>query len=382
MPSTNDGRLPASSSAPAAPMECPINVEGNRLPPGAVSVGYLPVYYLLDATLSDSELHSLLQRALVSGVGFPLEMSFNIAKDGDLVLNMSNIAGGKVDGIIKVIGNGQNIWEIPEKIDFRLDGYSSTQKIFQRGLGNLSLAPSTLELFGETLGAKAKRVLKIPRFFIPEAKNAPQLDGTLDSWQDAQWIELGEQHLSCNFNPALPHKGPVDLSAKVAFKWSPEGIYLAAKINDDIFVPASVENLLHNSDSIQIYFSPRITAGGSSGGGPGDAAYAIGTDKAGTAFAWLNCNPGSRFVGANNAITGIDGDVKCSIRQHPGYYQVEAFFPARVIPDIKLKPGNNFSLSILINDNDGKGRKQGLTLGPSLTEPYNKTAIWPCVQLN
>ena len=43
---------------------------------------------------------------------------------------------------------------------------------------------------------------------------------------------------------------------------------------------------------------------------------------------------------------------------------------------IRFDPGARFGFSLLVNDNDGKGRKAGLTLAPAGTEPIFHAASY------
>ena len=56
--------------------------------------------------------------------------------------------------------------------------------------------------------------------------------------------------------------------------------------------------------------------------------------------------------------------------------EYEIFFPSAALPLIRFDEGTRFGFSLLINDNDGNGRKSGLTLAPAGTEPIFHAASY------
>ncbi|MBL8995655.1 MAG: hypothetical protein JNM63_20070, partial [Spirochaetia bacterium] len=178
--------------------------------------------------------------------------------------------------------------------------------------------------------------------------------------------------------------GSKDLSAKVAFRWSEEGLYFAAEVKDDrVFQDPKAGNAaLYVSDGIQIYFdlgnNPRD---GARAYDSDDVNYSIGLSTTGRPMAYLEKGTETRFVGENNAATGVDGDVKVAWLKTADGYIVETFFPAFTLPILSFKAGSRLGVSLIINDNDGSGRKQGLTMGPKGTEPFSDPWIWRSAKL-
>jgi len=355
-------------------MDC----EGNVIPNGAITVGYLPFYYLFGDHYPYGKVIEIVKKAEFSETGFPVEVTASLSEGGNLKVTLQNTSQSVVKGVLSITKKPAG-WDIPNKLKFSIMPLKSFVTEFQsRNKKLLHRNISTLNYTGEAEGIIVKRAIKIPAFVIPHTRLSESEFFSEGEIKGIQWIKLGEEALSANFNPSLPHQGTKDLSAEMAVMWNADGLFVIAKVVDDKFVAARHNNMLHDFDSIQLYLNSRTDVKHSSSD---VICYSLGSGENNQPIAWLNQSPGTRFIGWNNAVTGLDADVKVDVQAGSKGYILKAFFPAHTIPGISLKSGSLFSFSALINDNDGKGRKQGLTLGPALTEPYNKPAIWPCVQL-
>lgn len=104
-----------------------------------------------------------------------------------------------------------------------------------------------------------------------------------------------------------------------------------------------------------------------------DLSYQIALVGGKTPAAYLDKAPQGRYIGENNQTTGVDDEVKLNIiKLDSGELFYDIFLPLVTLPNIGFKAGNSFGFSLIINDNDGKGRKTGLTLAPKGSEPYKK----------
>ena len=205
------------------------------------------------------------------------------------------------------------------------------------------------------------------------------------AWPDSAWIELGEAHVSKDFSAgARPHHGTADLAARIALGWNDEGLQLSLEVRDDVYVRGTQnDGDLWQGDSFQLYVDPADAAReGRIGFTTSDACWLFGEALAGGTAVQLTHNPGNRYLGAANAEQGADPDVRAIwTRTHDGW-MLSAHFPAKTLPGLALKAGSRFGLSALINDNDGQGRKAGLTMGAPGTEPYEQPWLWKAAVLD
>jgi len=134
-------------------------------------------------------------------------------------------------------------------------------------------------------------------------------------------------------------------------------------------------------DSFQVYFDQRNNAVPAAKYDGDDVVYSVGLDKAGKPVAYLEKSPSGRFVGENNAMTGIDRDVTVAYRRTERGYDFEVLFPPAALPFLKLTQGSLLGFSVFVHDNDGVKRKQDLVLGPVQMTPFRHPWAWKCVKL-
>ena len=102
-----------------------------------------------------------------------------------------------------------------------------------------------------------------------------------------------------------------------------------------------------------------------------DIVYAISRAR-GAATAFLEKAGSERYIGQANKSTGVDREVAAAVARRGGTTVYEVRFPAKTLPEAELRAGSCFGFSILVNDNDGAGRKVGVTLAPKGKEPFNQ----------
>lgn len=86
------------------------------------------------------------------------------------------------------------------------------------------------------------------------AESGIRIDGKLDDWKQAKWIDLKEQMIYDVVNEK--YNGEADLSASVAFAYDDEALYVAARVRDDIMRGIERGDLIWQNDSLQVAFDP------------------------------------------------------------------------------------------------------------------------------
>ena len=199
--------------------------------------------------------------------------------------------------------------------------------------------------------------------------------------KDAVWHKIGNVSVNHDKNPDLDHKGGDDLSAKFAAVWNETGLKLAVRVQDDKIVMSDLSLNSYKNDSVQVYFDMNRDATPENDlrkkNWNDDVDWLFYSDGKNAAYAYLIRNETGRHIGEANETTGIDPDVKVEFRKlSEKEVEYEIFFPAKALPQIRFVPGTRSGFSILVNDNDGKGRKAGLTLSPAGTEPIFHAASY------
>ncbi|MBL8992738.1 MAG: hypothetical protein JNM63_05315, partial [Spirochaetia bacterium] len=360
--------------------EAVFDANGNRQNRSDFPISFLPTFISFSASTSRDAVVTALKRADFYGFDAPLRASFEM-ETGNLVVNLENCENKPLDASLSFVRMPEG-WSIPTPFEIKgLAGRSTKRVSFPVKAGEFSWDKDYPIEYRAAVGdSLISKTARLPS--IRAVKASVAIDGNLDDWSAIPKMNLGEERLSTDFSGGkIPHSPKGDLSAQAAISWDENSLYVAVDVSDDIFFKgAGDEGAFWANDSVQIYFDMGNEAGKSYDGN--DATYSIGLNKNGDAVAWLDKNPTGRYVGANNVDRGIDSDVKVAFKKTSSGHIFEMAFPRAALPYLEFKEGAVFGFSILVNDNDGQGRKQGLTFGPKGTEPIGKPAIWKTVRLS
>ncbi|WP_169088077.1 Ig-like domain-containing protein [Paenibacillus sp. PL91] len=174
-----------------------------------------------------------------------------------------------------------------------------------------------------------------------------QVDGSLDDVDDLPGIDLFEEGNS----RVVPHNGPEDLSGNLWITYDNDHLYLSAKVHDDQFTQTKTGDAIWSGDSIQFAISL---------GTPGEAAewYEYGmalTPNGPELYRWM------AMTGVlTGPVTNRQLEITRDEASKDTIYQL-------ALPWTELSPiapsDGILSLSALVNENDGNGRKGWLEWG-------------------
>jgi hypothetical protein len=191
---------------------------------------------------------------------------------------------------------------------------------------------------------------------IPRLTKAPTLQGDWSQWQEALPL-LQDQDCEQRQLQALKgfsFAGEADLQAKARLGWHANGLYLAVMVQDDhFFQPYGHSGALWNGDSVQLALSVEgskrfveLTLAKL-----GDDAQCLITDAGAT-----------DLKAADVAVSCVNLD-----ERHCLY---ELCVPWTALPALQPGSGAALRFSLLVNDNDGQGRKGWLEFHSGIG--YNK----------
>jgi hypothetical protein len=196
-------------------------------------------------------------------------------------------------------------------------------------------------------------------------------DGNLEAWKGATVTRLGGENVSRQFG-GRNWRGDDDLTAEVRLGWNERGLGVSVLVRDDTAVFPKDFSDVWNYDSLQLYLDPLGDATKAAPNKGDDAEWLVAWLEGKTARAYLLHAPSGRYLGADNLTVGLDGDVKVTCRRlDDGGLFYDIFIPAACLPRLRCEKGGALGFSLLINDNDGEGRKTGLTLAPKHTHPVD-----------
>ncbi|MBI4979438.1 MAG: carbohydrate binding domain-containing protein [Spirochaetes bacterium] len=355
------------------------DMNGNRRAADDVPLSFIPSYLSFKPGTSADAVITALKRADFYGFDAPIRASFEV-DNGALAMTVENCENRTLDTAVTFLKMPEG-WTTPAPIDVKALAARATKRftIPMSGEEFVWSKDYTIDyraVVGDSIISKSVR---LPSIFA--GKRAVTVDGDLSDWKGAAKMLMSEDNLSADFSGGkIQHTGPDDVSASAAAAWDNEYVYIAVKVTDDNhFTGEGEETRFWMHDSVQLYFDMANDAGKTYDGN--DASYSVGINKAGAAVAFLDKNPTGRYVGAANADKGIDGDVKTAWQKTASGYIIEMAFPRAALPYLEFREGYVFGFSLLVNDNDGAGRKQGVTLGMKGSEPFGKPYLWKTIKL-
>lgn len=351
---------------------------GNTIPAESIQkeglpVQIVPTYVRLPEGTKVEQVQKMLAESPIEGLGDPFGIRVTMMPDGRLGVALTNRMNSPVGGKV-ALRDYPATWKFKsDNITFPpIPGGTTAIIPFSGEVPIAAMAEYhvTVVASAQDKDKFTRRELRLAPLFAPKTEH-PTLGGATTQW--TTWVDLGEDNLSKDYNPKLPHTGAEDLSAKLALGWDKEGLTLVVVVTDDkaVFPPAkTVGNFEY--DSLQIYFdqknnaaSPEVMYDSD------DISYYVALID-GKPIAVLEKGLEGRYLGGGNQTTGIDPDVQTSITRQGNKTTYQIKFPTKCLPSVAFEPGGTMGFSILINDNDGQGRKVGLTLSPKGDQPYIK----------
>lgn len=342
---------------------------GNPLPEGKVKLSRAPVYLRFPASMSKNAIVTAISSTAFFNLGEPF--------------SIRPVLGG-LDKLNVIVVNRTN-----QKADLKLSLLDIPSRwSFEQSVSSLALGPGEKRVAVFTMKESDIKPLGDYRFKIGldsgnersslHAQLAPPLFAReckgFDQWRNSDWVELGGENLSPDFHISERWQGVEDISARFACGWNADGLALSVITRDDKECLPDNAPGAWQDDSLQIYFDMRFDATAEASAKKrnldDDLEYVISWVKGTEPTAYLFKACAKRYIGEANQETGVDKAVKVNCARLPDGLRYDIFLPAECLPDVKFKAGETFGFSMLVNDNDGKGRKTGLTLTPKGTQPF------------
>ena len=188
-------------------------------------------------------------------------------------------------------------------------------------------------------------VSKRPKVYYVPCRRASRItiDGSLGDWNLDSPINLGK---AGHFQELEPGKwsGPDDLSAEIWTGWDDQNFYLAARVRDDVFCQNESDAEMWKGDSVQFALDPLHLESP-------DGIYEIGlaqTGKGPQVYCWQSPQ-GER--------TGLMKEASLAVVRSGEFTIYEVSIPLSVLEPLEPSSGKTIGFSILLNDDDGQGRK-------------------------
>ncbi len=182
-----------------------------------------------------------------------------------------------------------------------------------------------------------------------------KLDGNLDEWEGQAAISL----ITAEQAQGQTWGGPDDLSAKVYLQWDIEALYLAVEVRDDLHFQPYENSSAWQADSIQLAVDTLFDRK-SGGYASDDYEYGLILHKNGPLIWCWQAAEGKKAGKIENVSLAAKRDDNEKLTNYEAKFPWSELVPA--LPGSDRKMG----FTILVNDNDGKGRKGWMELTPGI----------------
>ena len=203
------------------------------------------------------------------------------------------------------------------------------------------------------------------------AKNKPVIDGVVneDEWNLNTSMDMMYADQAVNLD-GFKWGGVEDLSGRVCIEYDEDNFYFAAIMKDDIFCQPHNDNFIWKGDGIQF----------------GTAYSRVNGNELSTAFSELSfalTSEGEKvYLTVGEDVTFKTGEmnqqelgIECKIKREGNITSYELKLPKRAFTplDTVFENGRNIAFSMLVNDNDGLGRKGWLEYASGIGKNKNVT---------
>lgn len=216
-----------------------------------------------------------------------------------------------------------------------------------------------------TSGDSADINEKFDFIFAQYTSEKPVIDGVLDEWQDGPataYLNRANQAVAITES----WSGTDDLNAKANLRYDEEYVYLAVDVEDDVFCQEAQYDAMWKGDSIQIAFGFDVNSANGT-------QYGIGLCPDGKAYIYRNAWEGDTggFAGEGAQALYTDGEAAVRREGNHTYYEVKLPWFNMKSGGGKVYKGKQFYCSLLVNDNDGAGRKGYMEYGGGIGSGNN-----------
>ena len=357
------------------------DIMGNPLTEQQISNGVRlaadPSYIVFPAGTPRERILRMVSNAELFGMGSPFKITASAQENGKIKVLIAGQRNKPQTGTVSIVKLPEGK-KLPPTQTFEIkDAAGTASAIFDIGeTGFIPLHEYPVSVLAES-GDEFERAECAIRPIFATKTDGITADGNLSDWAGAQWVHLGKENLSKVFSPGLVNTGEEDLSAKIAVKYNASSIAIAAVVRDDTHCASESPLLAWQGDSLQLFLDPLADAMPGAANAQDDIEYAFALIN-GRPRVWLEKGAEGNYRDKANKTDGLeDADVQCAILRQGHDTIYEIVLPLNpCIPGVNFKKTGAIGFSILVNDNDGRGRKQGLTASPAGTEPYGAPHLY------
>jgi len=189
----------------------------------------------------------------------------------------------------------------------------------------------------------------------PYAEKKPVIDGKIESneWVMGAALDFGREDQAVNL-AGFSWNGKEDLSGRVCFEYDEEYLYLGAQVTDDVFFQENPNEKIWQGDSIQFAVGYSRANGNKESNSFTEVGIALTPEDEKV------CVYGVEDISIGRGILDMEAlGIECEIQRNGVLttYELKMPWTALVPRGSEFTGGKNVAFSMLVNDNDGLGRK-------------------------
>ncbi len=183
---------------------------------------------------------------------------------------------------------------------------------------------------------------------------SPRMDGDSADWARARFLHMDTADYAVGLVPWMDW----NLSARFATMWDEQYFYFLGIVTDNVFHQDREGSLMWEGDGFQIGFDA-VHARERVESGKGQHLFGLArTNRGDETWSWPTA-PGEKDEGA--------GDIRFAFqKRNDGTFVYEAAIPWTRLEPIHPRNGAQFGFTILLNDNDGGGRRGWMEWTPGI----------------
>ena len=212
-------------------------------------------------------------------------------------------------------------------------------------------------LFREKSGEEAVAIAELSE--LAASYGSPGIDGDPGDWKNARFIYLDTQDKAVGLVPYMDW----NLSARASLMWDEKYLYFLAIVQDNVFSQDHTGELIWEGDSFQLGFDTTLKKDKEK---PDKGKYLYGLAKTKKGFETWSWPVMGKMENKPAP------EIKFSFQSpEKDVYVYEAAIPRKLLSPLEMKEGAQFAFTLLLNDNDGGGRRGWLEWTPGIGTGFN-----------
>ncbi len=273
----------------------------------------------------------------------------------------NNLTGSPISGKIKITEPKEIAGSVGEvKFDTIPENSLGSVRFTTGRIPRLAIYPIKYTVYLDS-GSQYEFSQKVDFTAARFAKAKPKINAVLESgeWDTSTYL-YSDSSEQVYLSPGYVWNGVNDLSAKTIISYDADNLYLYLDVTDDVHSANDKDSTIWKNDSVQFGITFAIREHDTFVGGTfTDISF---SDTPGGAIVWRHTSEGNAFPAGKIE----SADIAFRRDGTHSYYEVSVPWKEITASDIDFDTLSKIGFSMLINDNDGQGRKGWIEYGSGI----------------